>query len=126
MHLQAMLDGMAKRWQEMRAKTQMTLGQLIAELEKLPPDKKIQGIGSPHSYRGYYDDLAFEPKGKKTTAAKLLAECKGAMGKVFVGYKGGDFVMGELTPVWIAEYGSTGEKIIALNKNGTFKTANDE
>jgi len=49
-----------------------------------------------------------------------------AMGQVFNGYKGGDFVMGALTPVWIASYGRLGRKIIALSDDGKLETSEDE
>jgi len=48
------------------------------------------------------------------------------MGQVFNGYKGGDFVMGALTPVWIASYGRLGRKIIALSDDGKLETSEDE
>lgn len=44
----------------------------------------------------------------------------------FEGYKGGDFIMNGSTPLWIAEHGSCGVKIIAINPDGTFTTASDE
>ena len=40
-------------------------------------------------------------------------------------YKGGDFVMGALTPMWVAHYGCTGKKLMALNADGTIETADD-
>jgi hypothetical protein len=109
-----------------RAATQMTLGAMIAALEKMPPETEIDGIGSAISYRGYYSDLAFQPQPEKIKAGDLLAQCRAAMGQVFEGYKGGDFVMGALTPVWIADYGCCGRKIMAINPDGTIETADDD
>ena len=88
------------------------LKELIEELEKMPKDKVLPfGFGKPMSYRGYYEDLAFEP----TVDAKvgdMLRYAKSAIGKTFTGYKGGKFKMGEFTNCWIAEYGtSAGDKI---------------
>ena len=40
--------------------TQLTLGHLIDELEEMLPDATVPDLRHPHSYRGYYDDLAFE------------------------------------------------------------------
>jgi hypothetical protein len=38
------------------------LGELIEALEKLPEDRVLPvGFDKPHSYRGYYNELAFEP-----------------------------------------------------------------
>jgi len=36
---------------------------------------------------------------------------KQAIGKRFTGYKGGDFLMGKNTPVWLAEYSNSSFKI---------------
>jgi len=45
------------------------------------------------------------------------------MGKVYEGYKGGDYVMGANTPLWIGEYGSAGGiKLIAIHSDGSMKT----
>lgn len=126
MDLQALVDGMSAQWQRERAATQMTLGKMIAALEAMPPDTFIDGIGTPHSYRGYYSDLAFESLPNKTRVVDALAMCRGAMGQVFEGYKGGDFVMGALTPLWVADYGSCGQKIMGINANGSLETASDD
>ena len=124
--LQALVDGMSGAWQRERSASQMTLGKLIAALEQLPPDSEVDALISPHSYRGYYEDLAFEPSvGIKQKASEALDVCKGAMGQVFVGYKGGDFVMGALTPIWCATYSCCGQKIMAL-ENGFLILANDD
>jgi hypothetical protein len=121
-----MVDGMSARWMRERAETQMTLGKMISALEALPPDTAITGLGRAHSYRGYYSDLAFRPQDEPVTAGDLLAQCRAAMGQVFEGYKGGDYVMGALTPVWVAHYGDCGQKLLAINPDGTLQTADDE
>lgn len=125
-NLQALMDGWSAQWQRERSETQMTLGELIQALESLPADAKIQGVNSPHSYRGYYSDLAFEPMEGMATAADLLKDCRGSMGVVFTGYKGGEYMMGQNTPVWIAEYGCCGLKIMGINPDGSFATAEDD
>ena len=126
MHTQALIDGLKAQWQRERAESQMTLGKLIAALESMPPDSHVDGIDSPHSYRGYYSDLAFEPRHEKTTVSELLQTCRDTMGQVFEGYKGGDFVMGALTPLWVANYGCTGMRIMGLSTSGALETATDE
>jgi len=40
----------------------------------------------------------------KPTVAELLAILNDAMGKAFVGYKGGDFKMHKRTSIWVANY----------------------
>jgi len=117
--LQALVDGMNAQWQKERADTQMTLGELIEYLESIPPESVVQGISGAHSYRGYYSDLAFVGDGIAATAADALDVCREAMGKVFEGYKGGDFMMGGNTPIWQAAYGCCGLRIMALNSDGS-------
>lgn len=125
-NLQTLVDRMSQQWKRERAETQLTLGKLIAALETMPPDAPITNLLEPHSYRGYYEDLAFEQGEGTRTVGELLADCKAAMGQVFQGYKGGDFVMGALTPVWVASWGDCGKKLIAIGTNGSIETAEDE
>jgi hypothetical protein len=113
--LQALVNGMNEAGRQERAQTQMTLGGLIAALEALPPERVVDGMCAPMSYRGYYSDLAFDPVGSMTVG-ELLAVARGCMGKVFIGYKGGDFMMGETSPVWISPYGaSTDARLMSLD-----------
>ncbi len=114
--IQGLMEIKSREWQKERAATQMTLGCLIAELEKLPPERTIVGFGNPHSYRGYYSDLAFEPTEDEITVIHLLTICReDCMGQKFVGYKGGDFYMTAETPVWISDYGmSSGMRLRGL------------
>ena len=121
-----LLDLMSDVLQMHRASTQMTLGKEIAALEKMPSDSAVINLRRPHSYRGYYCDLAFENDSGTCQAWELLAECKSAIGKVFEGYKGGNYIMKESTPVWIAEYGCSGVKLIALYEGGEYETEDDD
>lgn len=92
----------------------MTLGELITTLEGVlnaTGDKVCKrGIGGAHSYRGYYEGLAFEIK-ENVSVGAMLAEARVCMGRTFHGYKGGDFRMDEHTECWIAEYGRCGESL---------------
>lgn len=84
----------------------LQLKELIEELEKMPSDGIIPfGFGEPMSFRGYYDELAFEPV-ENAKVSDMLNYAREAMGSTFTGYKGGDFEMGEGTNCWIASYGS--------------------
>ena len=121
--IQAMVNGMNQQWQKERAETQLTLGKMIDVLKAMPTDTLIHGLGELDSYRGYYSDLAFEPTSESKTVAELLEVCQGAMGQVFTGYKGGDYMMGANTPLWLSHYGTTGVKIMAINTDGTIDTA---
>lgn len=123
---QAWVDGISAQMQRERAVTQLTLGQLIAALEAMPDGTEVAHLTGSHSYRGYYCDLAFTPGDGTRQAAALLADCRAAMGQVFHGYKGGEYVMGALTPVWVAHYGDCGQQLLALHPGGGMNTAEDE
>lgn len=89
----------------------MTLGELIERLKKENPDNIVKlGFHSPHSYRGYYDELAFETK-RDVRVGDMLAAAESSLGKEFTGYKGGEYTMGPHTDVHLAEYGNTGEPL---------------
>lgn len=126
MDLQATIDRMSARNQRERAETQMTLGKLIATLDAMPADAQVANLRDPDSYRGYYSDLYFKHKQGTRPASELLTDCRAAMGQVFDGYKGGEYVMGALTPLWIAEYGICGKKLMAVHSGGEIETAEDD
>jgi len=61
-----------------------------------------------------YDCNCGGPKGYDTslienpTVNDFLKILNLAMGKYFVGYKGGDYTMGKTTPMWVANHGESG------------------
>lgn len=115
--LQKMLDAMAHSDMETRANYHLTLGGLLEALGTAPDAMTVEFDtgGSPcrpHSYRGYYSDLALEKTSDTVTVASLRREADGALGNTFEGYKGGDFTMSERTPLWNAYYGSCGSAIV--------------
>ncbi len=126
MHIQELFNLMNKQIQRERAESQMTLGKLIKVLEAMPKGALVANLCDPRSYRGYYDDLAFDHEKGKRPAVELLKECKKTVGKVLSGYKGGDYVMDESTPIWIAGYGECGVKLMALYEGGEFETQEDD
>lgn len=126
MDIQALIDGTNQRESRKRAETQMTLGQLISRLQDMPLDAVVANLQDPHSYRGYYTDLAFKLTNGVRRPISLLADCQAAMGKVFTGYKGGEFVMGENTPLWIADYGCCGVKLLDVLPGGELATRDDD
>lgn len=88
---------------------QMTLGELEARLQALPPDMPIRFDDGRHpgelmSYRGYYDHVAIDG-GDALIVRRLLERVTAAIGSTMAGYKGGDFRMTRHTPVWVSEYG---------------------
>lgn len=83
-----------------------SLGQLIKRLEAEDPSKVVPlGLGQPHSYRGYYEDLEFTPQ-ESVTVGEMLATARGCLGQTFTGYKGGEYEMHEYTTVWLGQYGN--------------------
>jgi hypothetical protein len=124
--VQAMLDGMSAQLQKERSTTQMTLGKMIAALEAMVTDKQVQRLAHLHSYRGYYSDLAFELRDGTMSAQELTGLCRAAMFRVYQGYKGGDYLMGENTPMWISDYGSTGLKLMGFAADGSLETQADD
>ena len=67
-------------------------------------------VGSVGSYRGYYEDLAFEPTTESQvevvkTADDLLRLCNWALDRDFPGYKGGSYTMSADTPLWVSPHG---------------------
>ena len=89
----------------------MTLGDLIERLKQEDPNRILPlGFTTPHSYRGNYYDLAFEPQAGVTVGAMLRAATF-ADGETFVGYKGGDFTMSEASDVHLAKRGCSGEEL---------------
>lgn len=89
----------------------MTLGELIACLDERDWNKPVPfGFSTPHSYRGYYDQVAFEPC-RDTTVGKMLLAVRSALGSTFIGWKGGEFTMDEHTECWLADIGERGEML---------------
>ena len=93
----------------------MNLGDLIARLETANPQQVVpHGFHNPHSYRGDYMDLAFEPA-VNITVADMLEAARSAVGTTYEGYKGGDFRMDVHDWCWLSEEGSaSGETISPL------------
>lgn len=89
----------------------MHLKDLIEFLETRDPSH-IPPIGfvSPHSYRGDYAQVAFEPA-RGVTVGDMLNAAKAAHGATFCGYKGGDYTMGDYTDCYLANHGCLGEAI---------------
>jgi hypothetical protein len=83
----------------------VTLGELIAFLKTQDPNGVPDvGFGSPHSWRGRYDELSFEPT-ECVSFGEMLASAESALGQTFCGWKGGDFTMYEHTEVHLSYRG---------------------
>jgi hypothetical protein len=102
----------------------MTLGELIATLSALTnidADKEVflndtlTSVDCFDSYRGYYNHLAIEPTTATVTVYNLLTRARNALNTTFTGYKGGDYRMSKITPIWVAEYGdASGQGLVEI------------
>ena len=89
----------------------MTLRELIAALAAADQNIVVEnGFSEPHSYRGIYADLAFEPT-PNTRVSEMLAAARSAVDSTFTGWKGGEFVMHDLVDVYLANIGDCGEEL---------------
>jgi hypothetical protein len=91
---------------------------LIDALAKLPKNAAIvvealgrkSSPGSMGSYRGYYDQLRIEPKGREPkTVAEVLKELREVRKKGIIG-DGGPYEVKPFTGVWVAEYGECSQQ----------------
>lgn len=112
-NMQQLINSMNAVSQQERSHYHLTLGKLIEKLKAMDgtlrvvcSDNQDEAPGRAMSYRGYYSDLSFSPTAAPITVQQLLAECEAALGVEFTGYKGGEFLMGADTPLWVAHYGS--------------------
>jgi hypothetical protein len=93
----------------------MTLGKLIKWLKQQDHDAIVKdGFGFPHSDRGSYDELAFDPL-PEAKIGDMLRHAKSALGATFTGWKGGKYTMNEHTPVYIGKFGDCGEEITGIH-----------
>ena len=105
---------------------QLSLGELISKCEKI---LRIADRGAEmsvsfdfeyaqpttlNSWRGVYSDLAlgFDFANADVLLPAFIAMLKSADGAVMKGYKGGDYTMRLSTPVWVANYGHSGNTAV--------------
>jgi hypothetical protein len=87
----------------------ITIEQLYRFIKQFPEDRVCKnGFTNPHSYRGYYDEVAFEPVDDVTV--KHMLDCiHRAINETFHGWKGGEYRYEPGTPVHIAFQGCCSE-----------------
>lgn len=93
----------------------LTMGELITLLKNCQNNEEIyfnfpgQFPTTFDSYRGYYDEIALGHGHYEyphpITRDILIQRIEEAMGPVFTGWKGGEFVYDANTPVWVANPG---------------------
>jgi hypothetical protein len=113
--IESLMDAISESSRNTRKDYHLTLGGLITILESAEGCVRFADGSTPGdemSYRGYYSDLAFEPQSESKTVSEFLGQCKAAHGNTYEGYKGGDNVMADDTPLWKALYGSCGDAIV--------------
>lgn len=105
----------------------ITLGALIDLLGGEDPKDEVRydfGGFIPRalaSYRGFYEQLAlsYDDRWREPmTVAALLVELRGAVGRDYGGWKGGEYTMGRDTPVWAANSGEApGTGIVGVRRS---------
>lgn len=116
--IQTFVDAISAAGREDRTKYHLTLGPFIEQLELVSkvdsgglPVVTDGGIGLSAniiSYRGYYSDCAIRPAAANdhcATVAELLDKARAVFGHTLEGYKGGNYLMGANTPLWVSGYG---------------------
>jgi len=97
-------------WMQSSMYEAVTIDALLEALKELPQNAFVtRGFANPHSYRGYYEELGVEPA--ESTIQHMVDVLEDALGTVYEGYKGGDFLMSGHTGVHFATYGNTGHPI---------------
>ena len=92
----------------------MMLEALIEELSRENSDTVCKvGFSNPHSYRGYYDQLAFEPA-DNVSVGSMLEAAQEALGSTYTGWKGGEYTMTGYTDCHLANKGNSGEELGAI------------
>jgi hypothetical protein len=120
------------RDKQMLTSDQLTLGEILGKLKPILEKQKERENESTvkydfeylfptgiDSWRGSYSEIALDfsdydyTKNKKPmTVSEFYKLIESAIGETFEGYKGGDFTMTENTPVWVANYGNSGNTAV--------------
>lgn len=84
----------------------MYLGEFQEYIKSLPKKTVFDySISDPMSFRGYYDEVAFEIEEGSMTREECLKKIKKALTDTFTGYKGGEYTYNEYTPIHFCNYG---------------------
>lgn len=109
---------------EVEASGMIPLGEIHAKLEGLHSDMQVEFSDGgaptcPHSYRGFYRFLALERTTDPVMVNQFRDMVESAIGGTFEGYKGGEYTMSRMTPVWVAPYGDTSDRgIVGVSVEG--------
>lgn len=87
---------------------QMTVGEILHRLRRIHPGGPTRwSLGLPHSYRGYYDQVAVTVHAHESTVSEAIDVIERCLA-TFAGWTSGEYTMREDTPVWVAAAGKTG------------------
>lgn len=125
--IQAIMNALSGAMEGTRQEHMVTTKRLLEMLEVCPPENTVRFDdgsypGNFGSYRGYYSDLSIEPSASAQdnlrTVALFSAALADTIGQTYDGYKGGDFTMHEMTPLWVSSYGdNSGIAITHISNN---------
>ena len=130
--LQALVDTVTARAgkEAAEARGQFTLGELIEALGKCEDDDDVCfefghfSVGKVDSYRGDYSQLAIDVDTTSTINVKhFLGRLKEILGTTLEGYKGGDYMMTDSTPIWVASWGETSDTFVVGLRRETYGVA---
>lgn len=105
------------RLERLGASGQLTISTLLAKLEVCGGDLPVIFAGGEYcpdglcSWSGVFSELSIQYSSTDTnytgcmSVACFVKLLQNAIGQTFEGSKGGEFVMSEDTPVWVADYG---------------------
>lgn len=100
---------------------QLTIGQLIERLKQVKDKSAYVRFNFGHmrpkqieSWRGSYSELAigYSEEGEKESVSDFIGRLKKCIGETFCGYKGGNYIMSENTPIWVANHGEAGDTAV--------------
>jgi len=103
-----------------RSLYQISLGELIKDLEKLPQGTMVDKLSYPHNYVDVPWDVAFERGFGKMSAKELINICNSLI-------KSGElnnYTINDQSFVWIVvDQGEQGHKLLDVNPDGSFETS---
>lgn len=103
--------------------TQMTLGGLQKALAMVHDDTLVKFDngdvpGDLRTYRGNYNEAAISDGWGKRTVGELFEQLINFIGTDQPGYKGGEYLMHQDTPLWCAQHGNHGYPIVGTTMRG--------
>lgn len=70
-------------------------------------------LDSPHSWRGDYEQISFDPHNNKVTAGEMLSQLDEIYGTYLEGWKGGEYYVGGDEELYVAVEGEANNDAIS-------------